>query len=1406
MPPDNLKKYTDSITKTVAVLSQTTDSIDSKIKDLVTILSAVNSGLITSEDKVNRALDGIGKGKFESKAAAAEYLKTLQVVDKDAEKIISKWEELKNLSTDELKRSKEYALLQVDLNDTLEELFDTKKDITEESKEQLDIGEKQINLVDDLVKKYKEFQTSVANNSGALKNINIDLTKGSNIVNDFLTKSDDILPNLFNTKAFSFDKLKSYSDDISALQQGWNTGQTEIKLPSQTMAIDVSDANDQISELIKTLKPQIEKEFQIREDNLKKYVAMQNGFDLDLHTNILKQLDTQQEVSVDKLTSINFLLNDQVSLIKDYADQINNSNQLSEVDLATLQSKIDLLSDEQKVLLGQYASSMMILDTNRDSLTITEDQLKLYKAISLKLEQHRGQFDQIADSVQSMFDIVPYGMQRMLGIDKISHKIMESIDKGLKTYTGALASGQTKLEASTQAAKVFGNSFAEIAGSATLLVGALALIYSLVSGFEGKLENITKELGVSRKVANDILNTSYDILNSSENRFESEEEIVAIQKNQLEQYGQILDLTTDVNKELILTAKTAEEAFGILATDAVNIMNTFKQLGADDSLSQQLLADVGYMAEAAKMSPGMIGKEILESAKELSLYFGGMPKQAAKAIIQIKRMGMSIKQAGQIADKMLNIESFMTDMTELAAMSGGEFDFSEAFDFRMNGDIEGMTKSIMDNIGSLDKFNSQSEFVQRKMAATLGMEIPDLQKSLRLKEMQLDLGEDNVTLLQSNLAATGDIADMNLENMKAKAEELNSTKELSVAFNKIKTILYKALVPIMTTLSETLSANVGIVDAIGLGFKGIGKLIGIISPIVKGFFLPFKWAGELITFIVEKLDGLFGSSEHAEDGIKTVNASLFSMSSIITGLGTTIGALFGAKYLGKITGLNTVFGKLIGQSSTAATAVTKNLTNPSIFSTIIDKFKSFSGFDILKTKAESIDLVDPLVENVEKKKGLLGKIFDKMNPFSKSTTAAQAAPEQPTSSTTPDGGSKLFDKISKMVKSGVDLIKSGFKTLKDFVIEIADTISQVLTQLGTGIGNFFNKVLGGIGEGLSKFQPQALLGAAALLVISGALWTTAKALQEFNSVNFSSLVEAGVAIGGLILAVEALGTVMSSGIGAVGLGLGIAALAAMSGTLYLFGKALNTVGDAAAKFEPILKAMFEGISNIVTSVFSGITTLVSSLASIDASNLLMVGAALSGIAIGLAALSAGSIIQGLTSLFTSDPFEKLGDIAKLANPLSIVATSIESLTNSLTQLGSVLSNINLDTLKNIKDISVGSNINLDTLKNIKDISVGSNSPATVNQQANKPIPYELAPTLPNNFGLAPTVSNSSSTETYAETNTTSKSQQINTSKIERLLTELKDAIEYYADRPSYAILQDQSISAFNNKLKAHNNK
>lgn len=1411
----SIKKYTENIETTIQSLSNITENVEINIKELITILNAVNKGMMKSEDQIKKALNNVGSGKFETKAKLKDFLADLEIAGKESENIVNYWDSIKGLTVDEVKQTEEYSKLVVEVGETLKGIDSIRGKQTKKIDNQIKQEEIQIDLAGLLAKKYSEFSTVIQQNQTGLQNLNIDLTKGVNISKKFLEDSDSIIPNLFDPVKLNIDDLKGISKEFESIKS------TLINPISSNMldGMDISSAMSSLETQIGSIKPQIEQEFALRSELLETYVARSLGFQKDIQSSAIKNINTQEDLQGSLYDQASKSIEDQIALYTSLTEQIMNINSLSDSDLKSLKAQIGLLNTEQRIILGQYSSWQQVLKAHQADISLTEKQLTAYNLLEKKLENYRSKTEQIGDSVQDVFNIVPYGMQRMMGIERIGNKISDSLSDGMKTYIGNLALGQTKLQASAAAAKSFGSSFTKLIGPTALIIGAFAAAYSILSYMEGKISDISKELGISRGMAKNLTVDMNSYLSASSNKLGTEEQVLEIQKAQVEKYGRLLDLTKQSNQEIITAATTMEASYGIAASSAYDIMSSFKNLGANDELAKDLMFDLGMVSEMAGISPSIIGKDLLESSKELSLYFGGMPKKALQATIQINRMGMSLKTAGQIADKMLNIESFMSDMFELSAMTGGKIDLSKAFDLRMDGKLEESITSIMDSIGSLENFNVMDEFTKKKLSSTLGMDVTEIQKSLKLKQLSNDLTKDQFNLVKANIDQIGDLESLSADVALNKANELNSTKKLSVALNKIKMTLTNAFLPIVETLADTLSSSTGIIDGIGSAFKVVGGIIKLISPIVQGFLYPFQLIGNAISTAVDWVEKLFGGNKDLNTEIQKTGQYASIVGDSFSGLAKVVGGFFGAKYI--FTGLS------------------KSLTP---FQTLKDSVtKMFSGFNPFKSMEAAKINVDKPLKDLGSKVPIYQKILDKFNPFKSfskpnvetGTTPSpdltkQVTNQLPSSEAAIPKADKInkfgqiFEKVVSIVKRGGEIIKDSLKYVSDIFMSLIDTISKSIASLGTGIGSAFNSIISGIGTGLSKFQPTALIGAAAFVILASALWVTSEALNSFNTVNWESLAKAGVALVGLGVAAAAFGSLSALIL------VGSAAIVVASGAFWLFGKSLHAMVPIMETVVPIIDSLMNGFATITASLFTGINGIFETLSSMDVSQLLSIGPALLGISAGLLAMSTAAGVNFLSKIFGDDSLDKLKNIGELANPLTIVATAIGLITTNIKTLGEQIQNLNsidIDSISKLKDIQIPSvtakesdliKSKATTLQN-NIIGTISGSPQGDLSKGGYNIKNTIQPSKTNETPIveesrylsSKSLENISNTES-STSNTYNKEYQsspsVNLSRIERRLDTLVEIMALALNRPATAIIGNSTLKDINGKLKGFNNK
>lgn len=1382
-----------NIKNNIANVKAAIDQLDTAAKKLsdnsnavMLILKAVDKGMLTTTNQIKKGLELASTGIFDKKDIKA-FRNQLNLSEKNVEELSRYWEKIRTISKDNLKNSIEFKEIYAENNDIVDTLLSTYTQIGSQQKDNLRIEQKSFDLSSTLVDKLKQFTVNFNKLTPVTKSVNIDL---SNSIESLakMTAESVKLSNLFDPAPFDWGTLEPQINAAKTLIDALEQGKSSIELPD-IGELDTGNAVDVISKAHDIAVGMINQESAIRMQKLKTYIAAQMGFQYDLQNQILTNLNTQEKLNKtsanEKIAEIETIAKSMDSL----SDKLIIMDSLNATDKSILMQKLNVYDDISKQLLIQNTSAKNIENTHLLQLKTQKSQVDVLKSVSRQMESLRDISYSVQEGIQSMFSALPYSMQNLLGIQNVSAEIGKATNKATEAWLTTIKAGKGQTAATASFLKSFGSSLTAAIGPLGLLLAGVGLIAATLMGFESAVGDMSKELGVSRKKSLELYQNNMDLLTVYGNQTVALEDINAIQKAHLEQYGRLFDVTNKANAQAISFASNMANSFNIPIEDAYSLSSTMQKLGADQTLAENLIANMGYMSEMAGISPNIISKDLLESADELSLYFANQPKQAMKATIEIKRMGMSLKKAGEIATKMLDIEGFMTDMTELAAMTNGGLNLSKAFDLRMNGDIEGMTKSIMSEIGTLQNFNSQSEFVQRKLSNTLGMSVSELKNSVKLNELNNSLSKEQKSLLESNLGSLGDITGMNADALKQKAQELDNQKRLSVAFSKLKGVLITALVPLMETLSRTITDLSPAFDIFIGGVKLASKLLTPLVWVAQGFLIPFKALGTVIGWINDMLETVVNFFSKLTGQSNTLNGTLDITSGLIKG----IGAYLGVKYLGKLTGITNLIGKLT-QTSTAAVTATESLQGIGKGTSFLAKLKGIMtgegsllgklfGKNIGETTAGSMS------DTLTKKKGLIGRIFDKINPFkgpSKEIIANTITTTEKSGNifskfwevlstgftkvsgkfadvakTVLDGTKQLVSSISGTITSVVKNILSSIKSVANTVIntvfdigkniidKIVKLFNTTLPDLGKGIVKITNKIIGGISQGvntiiemlskgvkslsssvgklienvltglsngLNKFSAKSLIGASTLLIVSGALYVTAKAVQEFinvdweslgkagvsllgltgvamllgnsapmaiagaaallllsaalipmayglnmfNDISWESLGKAGVALLGLTAAVIGLGAVMLSGVGAAAIISGTIALAAMGVALMPLGISLKML---AGGIDSLATANWDGLSK-------GIPILMSMSASLLTFSLLSPGLILSSFAVltlagGILALSASLItlpslkttlnepLIGLNQVDSSNIIKLSGGLIALSGALAV---------------------------------------------------------------------------------------------------------------------------------------------------------
>ena len=180
----------------------------------------------------------------------------------------------------------------------------------------------------------------------------------------------------------------------------------------------------------------------------------------------------------------------------------------------------------------------------------------------------------------------------------------------------------------------------------------------------------------------------------------------------------------------------------------------------------------------------------------------------------------------------------------------------------------------------------------------------------------------------------------------------------------------------------------------------------------------------------------------------------------------------------------------------------------------------------------------------------------------------------------------LLGKINVFQKIGAALANSKLiAKIREFAIDklgLANAAKKAAIEKAGGLGGVAKMATGGAkipmktpmpkmpktpGGGaagfmksLSKIPMGAVLkGAAAMVLVSAAVFVFGKAVQEFMKVSWSAVGMAVVSMLALVGAVALLGAIMMSGVGAVAIIAGAAAMVIVAGAMWILGKALQEI-------------------------------------------------------------------------------------------------------------------------------------------------------------------------------------------------------------------------------------------------------
>lgn len=1152
---------------------------------------------------------------------------------------------------------------------------------------------------------------------------------------------------------------------------------------------------------------------------------MSNDLDAKLEDLVMAEEGLRMTTSgqlQDKTTKTNLSGDNRIKAEEKISGRVNEYKELLDIETEigmTEDARFKNLKAHQKVALLSARQSKNQLKIYHDMYSQNSENLKLVMKFRPMLRAGKVAGDSFVDSLRQMSEVLPSGLKSFLQIEQSLDGLAANNTKAIKTFTSELSQGKGTAQAMRTAFGGWGKGLKTSLGFGAGFAIVLAGVFKATEMLSAKYKEIGNEVGMSAKQAKQLYFNNMKVLESSHNQFSTMKDLLEVQSAYVEQTGLAGYMSTQAGAQIAESIDKVSAAYSVGASTTVGAVQTLMQLGSSMEDAVKLTAGMYKAAEKSGFDPELIGKDLVDNAELVATYYGGMKDKAIAATIATRAMGVTLKQVGGIADKMLNIDGFMTDMYELNAMGGP--DLSQAFELGLSGDLTGMMKEVMRTTGGLEQFNEMSYLTKKKMASTLGMSVDELTKSLSLEKQMANLDPKHQQMLRDNYDVLGDINGITEKEIDDRLKSIDNTKTLHVAMEKIKNVLIQAILPAVSGFADMidhihplLNGIVNVFKLIGVGISGMAEIFGALFKPIGWFVSLFGDAHTETEKVSHTVKDIATNVDHATTNVASLYDGTSNLGQIIKYVGGGILAWkFGLKQaVGAIGSMGSGASKLftfIKKGMSGESLISQVVGDPSevkektswlkdTFGGITDKIKD----KVLGKKAEAPTLTENVGESIsdkvsktakkEKGGGIVSSLTDGVSTFMAAAKKWAASFRGIVK--------ELVGIGSDLVKSLGDMLNSAVKSLVGIGDKMVAFVSKSLESLGKGIGSAIEGVLSGIGKGLNTFSPKALVGAAALLVLSSSVWVLSKAIQNMADTSWEDMAKIGVAIVGLGVAGALLGAASSLIIpGAIALGaLGLA--------LIPLAVALNIATPAMGAFGDLIGKVFSGLSEVITTVGASLVSMFSALSMADPVQLTGTAVALGVLSAALIAFGGGSALAGIGSaigdFFGGDPIEKLQKFADIADPLNIAANAVRMLGESIGLLSKNLGEADLKDLSKLSSISVGT---------------PSYSTASIPPTAyQKPIAAP-APPSPRETGQHTSINHIPPVNTGVDTNNSTAPNNSSfgfgkssgggnpNAKMELILNQILTAFMTVNSRPLVIQFDDGTVKHLNNRTKALNN-
>lgn len=362
-------------------------------------------------------------------------------------------------------------------------------------------------------------------------------------------------------------------------------------------------------------------------------------------------------------------------------------------------------------------------------------------------------------------------------------------------------------------------------------VAALGLAAKIATDFAGKMLEVRQSLGISAidsaKLAGNITAAGAAAKVVGGNSQEAE----AAVKGLVREFGSLSVVTLGVSTQLgLITGQ-----FGISGDNAAKLLKSMDAIStASIETNLNLISTVGELARAEGVAPAQVLNDMASDTELFAKFGKDGGKNIGLAAIQAAKLGVNMSTVAGIAESLLDFESSITNEMEAEVLLGKNLNLDKARELSLAGDLDGLQKEILKNVGSEAEFNAMNVVQRQALAKSLGMNVADLGKMVAGEKTSAQIQEDQAETQRKQM-------DMQMVMMGTMAGmQVIQTALLALEMGK-NTALVKGLATRVAGIGASLASGVGSIFT-GFGMIPFGLGIPLAIAAAAGLFALGKTA------------------------------------------------------------------------------------------------------------------------------------------------------------------------------------------------------------------------------------------------------------------------------------------------------------------------------------------------------------------------------------------------------------------------------------------------------------------------------------------------------------------------------------------------------------------------------------